>query len=387
MRLFSTIMFLAATLLAAPALAVPTIEHPVNDYAGVLGPADVQRISDRIVAVRAATGAQFALLVVDTTGVDPIDDYALAAARQWRGGSADRNDGVLVTFAIRDHKSNIDVGPGVQDRIPDVIARRILDEARPALRGSRYGDAFYGVIVALDGRVRAAVSPTVPVANVSPASDDDGLFVFVVLAVLGFGVIVGVWLYRSGEEKRRREAAVDDAHRTYARIAEREDRLRAESKASEMRERDAAAAVERYRITTPPPAPVAATEPTKRRTYPPPAPKPATRSAYTPSHARPERSIYASSAPRSSARIDTPVPAYRPPSPAFGVSIVTETPSYSTYRSPSPAWGSSSSSSSTDTSSSDSSSSSWSSSDSSSSSSDNSGGGGSFDGGGGSSDW
>ncbi len=391
MRFLTTVMFLVAALFATPAFAVPTVDHPVNDYAGVLEAADVRRISDRIAAVRAATGAQFALLVVDTTNGEPIDDFSLAAARQWQGGSAERNDGVLVTFAVRDHKSDIEVGPGLQARIPDAIARRILDEARPALRSSRFGDAFYGVIVALDGRVRASGSPIVPAASVQSPKDDNGFIVFVLVAVLGFGVIGGVWLYRSGEEKRRRGTAADDEYRReQERRREREqDRERAERTAREMREREAAAAVERYRDTTPPPAPVATGAP-KRRTYPPPpsAPKPAPRSAPIAQPTMSGRTAY--SAPlRSPVRADTPVPAYRSPSPAFGVSVAVETPSYSSYRSPSPAFGSSytpDSSPSSDFS--------WSAPEPSAPSApdpspsyDNAGGGGGFDGGGASSDW
>ncbi len=145
-RLFATIALLAIMLLAAPASAVPTIDRPVNDYAHVLSDADVARITDRIVATRNATGVQVALLVVDTTDGEPIDDYALATAREWRGGSADRNDGVLITFAIRDRKSDIETGPGVQGRLTDVVCRRILDNARPAMRAARYGDAFTDVV-------------------------------------------------------------------------------------------------------------------------------------------------------------------------------------------------------------------------------------------------
>lgn len=197
MRFFSTILLLAAMFFAAPALAVPTVDRPVNDYAGVLGPADVQRISDRIVAVRAATGVQMALLVVDTTSGEPIDDFSLAAARQWRGGSADRNDGVLLTFAIRDRKSDIETGPGVQARLTDALCRRILDGARPALRSGRYGDAFTGVVTDVGEAVGARFGGvTSPVRQHGVGASDGDAVLWIVIIVLIALVLLAWWLSR-----------------------------------------------------------------------------------------------------------------------------------------------------------------------------------------------
>jgi uncharacterized protein len=169
----------------------------VNDYANVLSADDVRRITDRIVSTRSATGVQVALLVIDTTDGEPLDDYALATARQWRGGSADRNDGVLVTFAIRDRKSDIETGPGVQDRLSDVACRRILDGARPAMRAGRYGDAFTGVVTDIGESVGARFGGvSSPVRQHGVGASDGGAVLWIVIIVLIALVLLAWWLSR-----------------------------------------------------------------------------------------------------------------------------------------------------------------------------------------------
>lgn len=196
-RLFASIVLLAISLFASPAAAVPAIVQPVNDYANVLSPDDVRRITDRIVATRRATGVQVALLVVETTYGVPIDDYALATAAEWRGGSADRSDGVLITFAIHDRKNDIETGPGVQDRLSDVVCRRILDEARPVMRAGRYGDAFTGVVTDVGETVGAhfgGISSPMRQHGVG-ASDGDAVLWIVIIALIAL-VLLAWWLSR-----------------------------------------------------------------------------------------------------------------------------------------------------------------------------------------------
>lgn len=371
------------------------ITRPVNDYANVLNSADEARLTERLVATRNTTGVQIALLVVSTTDGTPIDDYALAVMRRWGGGSATRNDGILVTFAVADRKSDVETGPGVQDRVPDVVAKRILDGARPAMRAHRYADAFDGVLAELDARVRegAPITSTAPAFhlptvahNAAPASDGtDGLFVFVFILVGFCGTIGGVMLYRRDARKRALRDEED------ADAAEFERNRREQLARENARFAERAAQEARARVATKPSPSVPA--PTQQApAYTPPV------STYnrTPEPPRERgRMNYAASAPSAPAsdtgystrrtRVSTPpqpyvAPAYAPSYEAPVSHYRSPTP-VSTYRSPSPAFGSSSSSSwGSDSSSS-------SSSDSSSSSTDWGGGGGSSDGGGASSDW
>lgn len=189
--LLSILAALAITLLTATASAYPTINSPVNDYAGVLTSADTQRITERIEATRRATGVQVALLVVDTTRGEAIDDFALGTSRQWGGGSSARNDGVLVTFAVADRKSDIETGPGVQTRINDAMARRILDTARPALRATRYGDAFTGVVTDVGEAVGANFGVAAQHKAKREWTDGDTLLVIVAVILV---IVLLAWL-------------------------------------------------------------------------------------------------------------------------------------------------------------------------------------------------
>ncbi len=190
-HLLSILAALAITLLSAAACAYPAINNPVNDYAGVLSAADTQRITERIEATRRATGVQVALLVVDTTRGEALEDFALGTSRQWGGGSAARNDGVLVTFAVADRKSDIETGPGVQARINDAMVRRILDAARPALRATRYGDAFTGVVTDVGEAVGANFGVAAQHKAKREWTDGDTLLVIVAVILV---IVLLAWL-------------------------------------------------------------------------------------------------------------------------------------------------------------------------------------------------
>lgn len=381
MRFIYVLGLLLAFTIGCESDSTVAITRPVNDYANVLSNADEARLSERLVATRNTTGVQIALLVVNTTDGQPIDDYALAVMRRWGGGSATRNDGILVTFAMLDHKSDVETGPGVQDRVPDAVAKRILDGARTAMRAHRYADAFDGVLAELDARVRegAPITSTAPAfplptvaSNATPVSDGtDGMLLFMFILVGFSGTVGGVMLYRRDARKITQRDEED------ADAAEFERNRREQLARENARIADRAAQEARARVATKPSPSVPA--PTQQApAYTPPV------SNYnrTPEPPRERgRMNYAASAPSAPAsdtgystrraRVSTPpqpyvapvyVPSYEPPASTYR----SPTP-VSTYRSPSPAFGSAS----PDT----------------SPSTDWGGGGGSSDGGGASSDW
>ncbi|MEM1413292.1 MAG: TPM domain-containing protein [Myxococcota bacterium] len=144
---------------STPGTWTPAIDAPVVDLSGQVSPAAEARLGETLRAHRDATGVQIAVLVVDTLGGEPIEDFSLRVAEAWAGGSAERDDGMLVTFAAADRRMRIEVGYGLEAQVPDGLAKQILDDAKPDLRAGDWDAAVEGVVGALVTQTAANAPP------------------------------------------------------------------------------------------------------------------------------------------------------------------------------------------------------------------------------------
>ena len=125
---------------------VPVIDRPVVDMTQTLSAPDVDALTERLLALRERTSAQMAVLLVWTTGEEPIADYSMRVAEAWRGGSAERDDGLLLTLALVDRRMRLEVGYGLEPSIIDSEAQAILDAMREDLRAGDTEGAIAGAI-------------------------------------------------------------------------------------------------------------------------------------------------------------------------------------------------------------------------------------------------
>ena len=71
------------------------------------------------------TTAQLTVLTINTLDGEPIEDYALEVLRQWGIGSKEQNNGALIVVAVKDRRSRIEVGYGLEGSLPDGLTGRI----------------------------------------------------------------------------------------------------------------------------------------------------------------------------------------------------------------------------------------------------------------------
>jgi len=114
----------------------------VSDFAGVVDANTRAAIDRYCAAVEQSTGAEIALVTLDTTGGEPIEDVGLLIAETWGVGRGETDEGVLLLLAIRDRTSRLEVGYGLEPVIPDGYAGSLLREMRPALQANQYGQAM-----------------------------------------------------------------------------------------------------------------------------------------------------------------------------------------------------------------------------------------------------
>jgi uncharacterized protein len=120
-------------------LPLPPLEARVTDTAGVLDAPRRAALEAKLAAFEAARGAQIAVLVVPTTGDEPIESYALRVAETWRLGRGKVDDGALLVVAIEDRALRIEVGYGLEGALTDATSKRIIEETLvPAFRAGDY---------------------------------------------------------------------------------------------------------------------------------------------------------------------------------------------------------------------------------------------------------
>lgn len=124
----------AALLLLTGCNAEPTMTYPepterffINDFANIMTDEDEQMVYTAGASLYEATDAQIVLLTVNDLGGQSLEDYALAIARDWGIGDADKDNGILLLFTVDGPHSRIEVGYGLEGALNDSKAGRILD--------------------------------------------------------------------------------------------------------------------------------------------------------------------------------------------------------------------------------------------------------------------
>jgi uncharacterized protein len=73
--------------------------------------------------------AQIAVVTVPTTQPLNEEEYAIKLAEKWKVGHAGIDNGVIFLIVTGDRRLRIEVGRGLEDKITDADAGRILDSA------------------------------------------------------------------------------------------------------------------------------------------------------------------------------------------------------------------------------------------------------------------
>ena len=122
------VLLVALVPVLAAAAPAPTTQFYVNDFAGVLSDSTEQLIMKDSVALQAKTGAQIVVVTITSLDGAVLEEYSLNLLRTWGIGDKTKNNGVLILLAVKDRKSRIEVGYGLEGALPDGKTGRIQDD-------------------------------------------------------------------------------------------------------------------------------------------------------------------------------------------------------------------------------------------------------------------
>ena len=194
----------ALVALAVPALArgeppVPTPRGFVTDLAGVISSPVAAHLTALAEELRQKTGAEIAVVTVETTA--PLDDftYAMRIADAWKPGRKGEDTGVVFLVATRDRKLRVLVGYGLEPILPDGLVGQIEDdEVVPAFRAGRIDEGIWRGVAALARRIARARGVELGGAPPRPGDEAPGAptplsWVAVLVILLFFGLMLSFY--------------------------------------------------------------------------------------------------------------------------------------------------------------------------------------------------
>lgn len=167
----------------AEQVPVPAFDRWVVDQTATLDSNTRSHLEARLAELDAAKGAQLAVLVVATTGEDTVESYARRVFDAWQLGRKGVDDGILLLVAKEDRRMRIEVGYGLEGRVPDLVAGRIIRE-QMAPRFQQ-GDYAGGVVAGVDSLIKLIEGEPLP-PPVRGAQEDEEWGVGAVLLPLAF---------------------------------------------------------------------------------------------------------------------------------------------------------------------------------------------------------
>ena len=133
---------------AANAAIPPRPAGPVLDQADVLSAADEAALDQKLRAYNARTGR--AVLVLTVPSLDGLDiaTYGVQVGQRWGVGGKSTDQGLILLVAPNERRLRFEVGYGLEQYLPDVLAGRIIrDTITPRFKA---GDFAGGISAGID---------------------------------------------------------------------------------------------------------------------------------------------------------------------------------------------------------------------------------------------
>jgi uncharacterized protein len=190
---------------AAPALGQPAVpprpERLVNDYAGLLSPAERDALERKLVAYDDSTSTQIAVAIFPSLEGADAGQFAVELGQAWGVGQAGADNGIVILVGVEDRQVFIATGFGLEGAVTDALAGRIVRNVIvPAFRAGQF---YAGLDAATTALMQAAAGEFTAADRAARDEEPSGVLVFVILVIV---VLVALSLAGRGRDEgpRRR---------------------------------------------------------------------------------------------------------------------------------------------------------------------------------------
>ena len=135
---------------SANALNVPKLQGYVNDYADMMSPSAKAELENELRAFEQTDSTQIVILTTPSLEGEGIEDFSIKVADSWKIGQAGKDNGIIFIVAKQDRKMRIEAGRGLEGKLTDLMAGRIIDlVVKPRFKRGDFDGGFIAGVSAL----------------------------------------------------------------------------------------------------------------------------------------------------------------------------------------------------------------------------------------------
>ncbi len=132
------------TVQSIPNPITPNAHAYVSNPDGILCGETVQEMNVLIDSLKLQTGAEVAVVAVNSIGSADINNFATELFSTWKIGKAKQDNGLLILFVMDQRKVKFETGYGLEGVLPDAICKRIQMRAMiPAFKKGNYDAGMF----------------------------------------------------------------------------------------------------------------------------------------------------------------------------------------------------------------------------------------------------
>jgi len=159
-RLFLAAVIVLVLWTSAQALEVPKLQGYVNDYAGMISGPAREQLETELRAFEQSDSTQIVILTIPSLEGDVIEDFGIRVAEAWKIGWKGKDNGAIFIVSRDDRRMRIEVGRGLEGKLTDLMAGRIIDlVVKPRFKRGDFDGGFLAGVAAIIDTTRGEFSP------------------------------------------------------------------------------------------------------------------------------------------------------------------------------------------------------------------------------------
>ncbi|MBX7157605.1 MAG: TPM domain-containing protein [Verrucomicrobiae bacterium] len=139
-KFFLVVLFLLSAWMMRAEVIPHSPPHYFNDFASVVSDETIEQLDKKLEQLEKETTAQVVVAIYPKMQTESsIEDYTLRVAEKWGVGQKGKDNGAVLFVFIQDRKMFLQVGYGLEEKIPDALAKQIIEyQIKPAFKNGDY---------------------------------------------------------------------------------------------------------------------------------------------------------------------------------------------------------------------------------------------------------